>query len=129
MKCYIPASTFRFFSSQFHGGLKAVLFSLALFTFGCANNPTVPLPPPDLTVITTTSPDDEGYVSVIGAPEAAQPDSIVLVYNQETESGVMETADEAGAFEVVIAAQIGNVLSVQCKLDDEVSRTVYIAVE
>ena len=103
----------------------AILFLCA----GCANNPTVPLPPPDVTVITTTSPDVDGFVTVTGDADAAQPDSVVLLFNEETESGVMETAAPDGSFEAVIAATVGNVLSLQIKLDDNLSRTEFIVVE
>jgi multidrug efflux pump subunit AcrA (membrane-fusion protein) len=106
-----------------------LLTAVALSLLGCANNPTVPLPPPDVTVITTTSPDLDGFVTVTGASEAAQPDSIVLLFNEETESGVMETADIDGSFVAVIAAQTGNVLSLQYKVDDLLSRTEFIVVE
>ncbi len=109
--------------------LKLLFPSVTLLVVGCANNPTVPIPPPDVTVISSTSPDVDGFVTVTGGPDAAQPDSVVLLFNEETESGVMETAAENGAFEAVIGASVGNVLSLQLKLDDSLSRTEYIVVK
>ena len=109
--------------------IRLLLITAGLSLFGCANNPTVPLPPPDVTVITTTSPDLDGFVTVSGEANAAQPDSVVLLFNEETESGVMETADLDGSFTAVIAANVGNVLSLQYKLDDLLSRTEYIVVQ
>ena len=53
-----------------------IVFGIALLSVSCANNPTVPLPPPDVTAISTTSPDLDGFVKVTGAPEAVQPDSV-----------------------------------------------------
>ena len=108
---------------------RLLLTAVGLLLIGCANNPTVPLPPPDVTVITTTSPDLDGFVTVTGAENAAQPDSVVLLFNEETESGVMETADLNGSFTAVIAAGVGNILSLQYKLDDMLSRTEYIVVQ
>lgn len=105
-----------------------LLVAVSLSFVGCANNPTVPLPPPDVTVISTTSPDLDGFVTVTGDAEAAQPDSIILLFNEETESGVMETADLDGSFEAVIAATVGNVLSLQYKMDNNLSRTEYIVI-
>ena len=107
---------------------SAIVFAAVLLLVGCASNPTVPLPPPDATVITSTSPDDEGFITVTGEPEAAEPDSVVLLFNESTESGVMETAADDGSFAAMIAAEVGHTVSIQCKLDDELSRTVYITV-
>lgn len=114
---------------KFNIVLATLLLALGLSCLGCANNPTVPLPPPDVTVISTTSPDLDGFVTVTGDAEAAEPDSIVLLFNEATESGVMETAAMDGSFEAVIAAVSGNILSLQYKLDDTLSRTEYIVVQ
>lgn len=90
-----------------------------LSTVGCNNTPTVPLPPPE--VVSSTSPDGDGFVTVVGGVDDADPESIVLLYNEETESGVMEAAEENGTFEVRVAAEPGDTLVLQYKIANALS--------
>lgn len=111
--------------------------SMAIFVFAifavsvssCSNSPTVPLPPPDMTVITATTPDEEGFVTVSGGEEAAEPESIVLLFNETSESGVMEAADPDGSFEARLEAARGDSLVLQYKVDAEISYAAYIDVK
>jgi len=109
------------------GCVAVILASFLLVT--CANTPTVPVPPPDATVVTTVSPDLEGFVDIVGGVGAAEDSSVVLVFNQRTESGVMETAAENGSFSARLEADIGDWLLLQVKRDDSLSEEVFIEVK
>ncbi len=101
---------------------RAPLLGVILLAFlGCNNTPTVPLPPPDVTVISSSEPDENGVVIVTGDEEAAEPESIVLLYNDTTKAGVMEPANAAGAFEAAVPAEAGDVLVLRYMIDDEIS--------
>ncbi len=106
--------------------LTLIAISLLL---GCSNTPTVPVPPPDMREVTTTSPDTDGLATISGQTGAAEPDSIVLLFNSDLESGVMETAGEDGSFLAVIPAEVGHTLVLQVKLDNSLSLERYISVE
>ncbi len=108
-----------------------ILCALSLvlsLSIGCMDTPTVPLPPPDLTVISSTSPDTDGFVTVVGGQTAAESNSVILLYNSDTKSGVMETATENGSFTAKLAASEGNVLILQYKIDTTVSYEEYILI-
>ena len=102
-----------------------LLFAIA----GCNNTPTVPLPPPDVTVVSTTEPDTDGMVTVTGGDNAADPDSIVLLYNEDAETGVMEAAEQNGAFEARVEAKSGDTLVLQYKIDSAISYEEYIQIK
>jgi undecaprenyl-diphosphatase len=95
----------------------------------CANTPTTPLPPPDLTVVSTTTPDTDGFVTVVGGTNAAEPDSVVLLFNEKTGSGVMETADNNGAFTASLEAAAGDELVLQYKIETAISYDEAITVK
>lgn len=105
----------------------AVLLLSALA--GCNSTPTVPIPPPDMREVTTTSPDADGFVTVLGGQSAAEPESMVLLFNEDLQSGVIETAEEDGSFEAMVEADIGNTLVLQLKVDDALSYERYITIE
>jgi hypothetical protein len=86
---------------------------LLLFV-GCDDSPAGRLPPPETTYV--TPPNPQGYATVSGAAGTAYGDEVVLVYNEDTGVGVMESVDEDGEFEVQVAAEIGDVIVVQIKL-------------
>ena len=109
--------------------LFAVTAVCSLSIPGCSNTPTVPVPPPDMKEVTTTSPDTDGFATISGQTGAAEPDSIVLLFNEDMESGVMETAESDGSFEAVIHAEAGHTLVLQLKLDNSLSLERYITVE
>jgi hypothetical protein len=102
---------------------------LLLFTLSCNNTPTVPLPPPDITVVSSTSPDEDGMVNVTGGDRTVDPDSVVLLYNDDAEAGVMEPARADGSFEAKIAAEAGDVLILQYIIDRAISYEEYIEVK
>jgi hypothetical protein len=109
-------------------GFAAALAIMLVFV-GCNNSPTVPLPPPDMTEVTTNTPDEEGYVTVTGGANAAEPDSVVLLYNETAKYGVMEAAGTNGGFEASVQAATGDSLVLQYKLVDEISYAKYIEVK
>ena len=108
--------------------MLALLTASALLALSCNNSPTVPLPPPDMTSVSYTPPDDDGFVTVTGEPESAEPDSIVLLFNETQGHGVMETAADNGAFEASVMASPGNTLELQVTDQDKLSDIRYIVV-
>jgi hypothetical protein len=101
----------------------------SLSIYGCNSSPTVPVPPPDMREVTTLSPDTDGFATITGGVGAAAPDSIVLLYNEDVGSGVMETAGSDGSFEAVVEADVGQTLVLQLKLDNSLSLERYITVK
>jgi hypothetical protein len=112
---------------KFHLALVAVS-AWCLFV-SCANTPTTPLPPPDLTVVSSTTPDPDGFVTVQGGANAAEPNSVVLLFNEKSGSGVMETADGNGAFTASLEAAVGDELLLQYKIDTALSYDEAITVK
>lgn len=108
--------------------MLALLTASALSVLSCNNSPTVPLPPPDMTEVSHTPPDEDGFVMVTGGPESAEPDSVVLLFNETQGHGVMETAEENGAFEASVLADPGNSLELRLKDEDKLSKSKYIVV-
>ncbi len=106
----------------------ALMMAAAITTLSCNNSPTVPLPPPDMTEVSHTPPDEDGFVTVSGDPESAEPESIVLLFNETQGHGVMETAAEDGAFEASVQANPGNTLELQLTDQDKLSDIRYIVV-
>jgi hypothetical protein len=106
-----------------------VLLAWLLVLPGCNNTPTVPVPPPDMREVTTTSPDADGFATIQGETGAAEPDSVVLLFNEDIESGVMETAGSDGSFQAVIEADVGHTLVLQLKVENALSYERYITVE
>jgi hypothetical protein len=107
----------------------AVAAVCSLSTYSCNSSPTVPVPPPDMREVTTLSPDTDGFATVAGDVGAAAPDSIVLLYNEDIGSGVMETAGSDGSFEAVVEADVGQTLVLQLKLDNSLSLERFITIE
>jgi hypothetical protein len=114
-------------------GLKKVISTflwilLALSLIECNSSPTVPIPPPEATMIIASSPDVNGIVTVTGAPATAEYGDIILVFNDNTGDGAMKEARTDGSFEVKIRAQVTHILVIQIKrgetLSDETEITV-----
>ncbi len=82
--------------------LIAGLFAICLPWLGCAA-PTLPTPPPAAEVSLVGS-----EAIVIGT---AEPNALVACLNEDSGSGLIETADERGDFEIRIAAQEGDHLT------------------
>jgi hypothetical protein len=99
--------------------LPVLAFALSI---SCAT-PTLPLPPP---LALSTAPDPmTGLVTVNGS---ALPDAYVFILNQQTESGVIGTADMDGNFSIEIEAEIGDYLTVWQRLGSEDGPTIEIEV-
>jgi hypothetical protein len=97
---------------------------VALF-LGCNSSPTVPVPPPNATLIQTSIPDDSGFVTVIGEPDARFGlDDVALVFNDNSGGGVMTDVKQDGAFETRIMAQVNDLLIIQIKRDSQLSNPV-----
>jgi len=78
---------------------------IVLFAAGCLS-PTLPLPPPD--DVSVTSPDSFGMVTVEGK---VNDDAYVACLNERTESGVIEKSGPEGYFNLKIAAQAKDALT------------------
>lgn len=94
-------------------GLLAAAVAIALaYGPGCAA-PVLPIPPP--TALIEAPPDMDGMVTVSGE---ARPGAYVFCLNNDTEMGVIVTADPAdGTYSLRIAASIGDGLSVWQQVD------------
>jgi len=90
-----------------------------LFLLSCDNTPTVPVPPPEMV---TVMPPESGIATVIGDPQAASEDDVVLVFNEDQGIGVMTTALKDGSFVTEIEADVGDLLIIQIKRDNILSR-------
>jgi hypothetical protein len=88
------------------GWLRAGLLA-ALVALGAAcssgTSPTLPIPPPSAL---TSAPDEDGVVTITG--NGAIEGALVSAYNERTERGVIETADDTGAFVLRLEAQTGD---------------------
>lgn len=83
-------------------GLLAALVALGA-ACSSGTSPTLPIPPPSAL---TSAPDESGVVTITG--NGAIEGAIVSAYNERTERGVIETADDAGAFVLRLEAQTGD---------------------
>lgn len=102
--------------------MATVVFALFL---GCNSSPTVPVPPPNATLIQTSVPDDSGFVTVVGEPDDRFGlDDVALVFNDNSGGGVMTDVKQDGAFETRIMAQVNDLLIIQIKRDSQLSSPV-----
>jgi hypothetical protein len=89
-----------------HPWLRAGLLA-ALVALGAAcssgASPTLPIPPPSAL---TSAPDEAGVVTITG--NGAIEGALVSAYNERTERGVIETADDTGSFVLRLEAQTGD---------------------
>lgn len=100
--------------------IRWLLILAAAIPLGCATTPTVPVPPPELTQV--SSPDPDGRTVVRGPAGTAEQDDIVLVFNYDSGLGVMlRVENEDGSFEVEVTAAVGDELLVQIKRDNRLS--------
>lgn len=83
-------------------GLLAALVALGVACSSGAS-PTLPIPPPSAL---TSAPDEDGVVTITG--NGAIEGALVSAYNERTGRGVIETADDAGAFVLRLEAQTGD---------------------
>ena len=98
--------------------LATVVVGLLILT-SCNNTPTVPIPPPEMT--TVSPPGEDGYALVNGSSGTAAPGDVILVFNYDLQSGIISVAKEDGSFLVEIEADVGHVLLVQIKRDNDLS--------
>jgi len=86
-------------------GLLTALVAFAACSSGCSSgtSPTLPIPPPSAL---TSAPDADGVVTITG--DGAIEGALVSAYNERTERGVIETADDTGAFVLRLEAQTGD---------------------
>jgi hypothetical protein len=108
-------------------GLKSKLVLLVLTAMGffwasCNDTPTVPIPPPEMCDI-PTPPDIDGYVVVHCDSSSAVQGDVALVFNDDVGQGVMERldVDGVGSFDVVVEADIGDLILVEIKREDRLS--------
>ncbi len=95
------------------GGKLAICAVAAAVMLGACSAPTLPLPPPSISLISSPDPVS-GLVTVSGA---VLPDAFVFCLNVRLESGVIVRADAAGRFTLQVQAQIGDGLQVWQEID------------
>lgn len=98
-------------------------FSLVILCalMSCNSTPTVPVPPPEMTFVKVSTPDSNYHVFVVGEPNAASSRDVVIVFNEDKGNGVLQDVKDDGSFSVEIAANVGDVLVVQVKRDNQLS--------
>ncbi len=99
---------------------NAVLLALLSAPLGCANTPTVPVPPPEITEI--DAPEEDGWSRAWAPKESVEPGDVVLVWNETAGHGVMVLAEEDGSFDALIEASAGDEIIVQVKRNNRLSR-------
>ncbi len=101
-------------------GIAIASVAIGLFLLlSCDNTPTVPVPPPEMVMV---MPPSSGVAMVVGPSGAASEDDVVLVFNEDQGIGVMTTAEKDGSFQTEIQATVGDLLIVQIKRDNILSR-------
>ena len=80
---------------------------------GCSSTPTLPLPPP---VVSVGAPSAEGLVAVEGMANAL---AYVHVLNQASDQGKIARASALGAFRIELAASAGDTLVVWQERDGD----------
>jgi hypothetical protein len=105
--------------------LVPLLLALALATSvaGCYS-PTLPLPPPARDGLNVSSPDENGFVIVEGLPGVMDPGEQAVIVNIRTYYGWIVPVDDDGGFQAIVIADIGDVLSIQRRIGDEVSQSI-----
>lgn len=112
------------------GKVFAIGFLLWSISAGCDSSPTVPVPPPQATLIKTTTPDVNGFVTVTGAPDPRFGiQDVALVFNDDTGVGAMTDVEDNGGFETRIQAQINHLLVIQILRGGRVSQGTEIPVQ
>ena len=105
--------------------LLAATGALLALLGGCNDAPTVPIPPPEICVI---SPPDADGICTVGCEGGNTARNVALVYNASWGAGVMQETEEDGSFETQIEADPADELLIQIKYDrrlsNEVARTV-----
>lgn len=81
------------------------LFITCLPFFSACAAPTLPLPPPSALV---SAPDEGGIATVTGM---GRPSAVVMVFNENSELGVIVVADDAGNYVARIHASGGDTLT------------------
>ena len=99
-----------------------------LIIASCNSTPTVPVPPPEMTLITVSHPDADGWVNLDGSAHCVPAESVVLVFNDNTGDVEGDEADDQGAFNVRIKAQEGHILVIQVKIGINLSNEEEITV-
>ncbi len=87
---------------------------------GCNSSPTVPVPPPEMWEV--WPPNQEGYSTIIGEPNAAEEGDVALVINEDSDETATDTVEKDGSFEVEIKAEIGHVIILRILRDDLLSK-------
>lgn len=100
--------------------VKVVLGGVIVTLAGCANTPTVPVPPPEVTEI--DPPEDDGWARTWAPADSVEPGDVVLVWNETGGHGVMVLAEDDGSFDTLIEATSGDEIIVQVKRDNRLSR-------
>ena len=105
------------------------LFVVVLFAVVATNciSPTLPLPPPHREGLTVEPPNEQGEVRVAGEPGVMDVGDQAVIINQETLYGWIVPVDDSG-FETWIAAEVGDLLSIQRRRGDNVGQAVDLIV-
>jgi hypothetical protein len=92
---------------------------VAAVVYSCDNTPTVPVPPPEVLLVSAPV---GGYSQVLIDPGEAEQGDIVLVFNENSGFGVMERIEsQDGSLAVDVEAEAQDRLVIQIKHDNELS--------
>ena len=88
-------------------GRRAALWGLVLLSLTSCLAPTLPLPPPGRPNV--SSPDPDGNIRIRGV---AQSRAVVFAHNLNTDQVVGEVTGSSGAYDLTMAAEVGDRISV-----------------
>ena len=111
------------------GRARRVWFLTVLFFVivmaGCDNTPTVPIPPPEMVVVSAPA---DGYTEVVGEPGSVEDDALVIILNEAISEGVISEAETDGSFYAVVKAQPKDTLSVRQAVELKISKPSFFTV-
>lgn len=106
-----------------------LMWLMAGAVFGCNSSPTVPVPPPAATLIKTSTPDADGFVTVTGDPDDRFGfGDVALIYNDNTGDGIMTDIETDGSFRTKVSAEFSHVLVIKIMRGDSVSGATEIQI-
>jgi hypothetical protein len=92
---------------------------------GCLS-PTLPLPPPENPAVSKV--DDEGFVTLTGAPASVEAGALVYGFNVRVEKGQIVRATDWGSFTLRLPAAVGDQITVWQEVGTEQSASILVKV-
>jgi hypothetical protein len=100
-------------------------FAMVSTLDGCLS-PTLPLPPPENPAVSKI--DDEGYVTLTGAPASVEAGALVYGFNVRIEKGQIVRATDYGSYTLRLPAAVGDQITVWQEVGTEQSASILVKV-